>query len=135
MSLEDFVNTLTDDQRQALLEALIPRKELETANEVKSKVVNEAKKILKKVNKDFTVTRPKDEKPGRVPVRAKENTWKDEKDVYPDDEFPQKRERIQRDRKAVKKVELECSVCGRTFFEHPSSVYGEYHRCNRCVGR
>lgn len=88
------------------------------------------------VNEDFRVTNSKLER-GRTPVRARKNRWEDTGEFQLDgeEEWSSNRKKTARSRTKAKKVQLECSVCGKTYMESPSLVYGEYHRCNRCGGR
>jgi formylmethanofuran dehydrogenase subunit E len=90
------------------------------------------------VTEDFRVIKSKTElERGRTPVRAKKNSWKDTGEFQLEDgeEWGRERKRSTRARQKAQKVEIDCSVCGRTFMEHPSLIYGEYHRCNRCGGK
>jgi DNA-directed RNA polymerase subunit RPC12/RpoP len=88
------------------------------------------------VNEDFTVSRNINESTRRTPVKARKNQWVDTGEFHVgEDEFESSRKRADRTRGKTNKVELECSVCGKTYMEHPSLIYGEYHRCNRCGGR
>jgi hypothetical protein len=69
----------------------------------------------------------------REPVKAKKNQWVDEGEFK---DFDTKYgERTPRNRPAPKKVDVDCSVCGRSFKVDPRYVYGEYHRCSRCAGK
>jgi hypothetical protein len=69
----------------------------------------------------------------REPVKARKNDWVDTGE-FKDIETPQG-ERTPRNRPSHKKIDVECSVCGRTFKTDPKYVYGEYHRCSRCTGK
>jgi hypothetical protein len=90
-----------------------------------------------RVSEDFKV-KPTDNSTRKVPVRAKDNKWKDtgeKRDPNFDPAVYEAMGKSERDRPKAKKVELDCHVCGRTFMESPKLVYGDYHRCNRCGGR
>jgi formylmethanofuran dehydrogenase subunit E len=125
MSADDFIKTLSKEQREALLNAL-----LEGGETLQQ---NNAKKVAKRINEDFTVNKEKSNNKRREPVRGRENRWKDEGE-FRDIETPQV-ERVARNRPPPKKAEVECSVCGKPFKVDPKYIYGEYHRCNRCVGK
>lgn len=133
---KDLLKNLSNEQKQALLEQLMASlsgaSEEVVAEKPKQEVSDDS------VNEDFRVTKSKTQlERGRTPVRAKKNRWKDTGEFQLEDgeEWGTERKRSTRSRQKAKKVELDCSVCGRTFMEHPSLVYGEYHRCNRCGGR
>jgi formylmethanofuran dehydrogenase subunit E len=127
--MEDFINTLSESQKRALLDALTKNSET-TLKDIPQQVKTES---IKKINEDFTINKEKSNNKRREPVRGRENRWVDEGE-FRDVETP-KTERVARNRPQHKKVEVECSVCGKPFRVDPKYVYGEYHRCNRCVGR
>lgn len=133
MNFDDFIKSLSDEQKQMLLSSL------QTQNvEDKPKPKMEAKATPSKkqegitVTENFFVKRENEESRGRSPVRARKNQWQDEGE-FRDVETP-KGDRTPRNREKSKKVEVECHVCGRTFQVDPRYVYGDYQRCNRCVG-
>ena len=129
--VKTLLESLTDEQKAELVKSLMKseKKEPEQKEEVVSSNVE--------VKEDFTVTRKVNESTRRNPVRAKKNKWVDDGSfqLEGEEEFSSGRKRTSRSRGKTKKVELECSVCGKTYMEHPSLIYGEYHRCNRCGGR
>lgn len=130
MSMKDFVDTLNEEQRKALLEAL-SSKESVSSQVVPQKVNQETKKHLKS---DF-IANTKAESPisnnkRREPVRGRENRWEDTgefRDVATPDIEPTPRRRP-----PPKKIDVECSSCGKSFKVDSRFVYGEYYRCNRC---
>jgi DNA-directed RNA polymerase subunit RPC12/RpoP len=130
---KDLLKSLTAEQKQALLEQLMSALSETTVEEEPKETKQDVP--VTNVNEDFTVTRNINEATRRTPVRAKKNQWVDTGEVFDGDEFSSNRKRSARTRAKAKKVELECSVCGKTYMEHPSLIYGEYHRCNRCGGR
>jgi DNA-directed RNA polymerase subunit RPC12/RpoP len=132
---KDLLKNLTSEQKQALLEQLMASLSEVTEKQEPKEQKEEVVSSRIEVNEDFTVTRKINESTRRTPVRAKKNAWVDTGEVFDGDEFDSNRKRSARTRGKTKKVELECSVCGRTYMEHPSLIYGEYHRCNRCGGR
>ena len=148
MVLNNFFNSLTDEQKKQLAGALLSSVESQSPPDKDKKIIKSKTKNIKKdlpkeppqivVDHDFTVTRAesKDSQNRRKePVRARKNEWKDTgefRDVNsPDYDLtpsPRKRE-------APKKIDVECHVCGRSFKADQRFVFGEYHRCNRCVGK
>ena len=146
MDLNNFFNSLSDEQKKQLAGALLSSVESQNPpdkKQIKSKTKNIKKDVPKEppqivIDNDFTVTRAesKDSQNRRKePVRARKNEWKDTgefRDVNsPDYDLtpsPRKRE-------APKKIDVDCHVCGRSFKADQRFVFGEYHRCNRCVGK
>tara|TARA_Y100000004_G_scaffold66000_1_gene74052 strand:- start:2319 stop:2723 length:405 start_codon:yes stop_codon:yes gene_type:complete len=129
--VKTLLESLTDEQKAELVKSLMKseKEEPEQKEEVVSSNIE--------VKEDFTVTRKVNESTRRNPVRAKKNKWVDDGSfqLEGEEEFSSNRKRTSRSRGKTKKVQLECSVCGKTYMEHPSLIYGEYHRCNRCGGR
>jgi|TARA_R100000030_G_scaffold88513_1_gene72488 formylmethanofuran dehydrogenase subunit E len=129
--VKTLLESLTDEQKAELVKSLMKseKEEPEQKEEVVSSEIE--------VNEDFTVTRKINESTRRNPVRARKNKWVDDGSfqLEGEEEFSSNRKRTSRSRGKTKKVQLECSVCGKTYMEHPSLIYGEYHRCNRCGGR
>lgn len=130
---KDLLKNLTTEQKQALLDQLMNSLSEATTEEPKE---TEQDVPANNINEDFRVTNSKLER-GRTPVRARKNRWEDTGEFQLDgeEEWSNNRKRTARSRAKAKKVKLECSVCGKTYMESPSLVYGEYHRCNRCGGR
>jgi hypothetical protein len=131
MNFEEFVNSLTDEQKQAMMNAFGV-----DPNVAKPKPKIEPKQLPSRsvVGEDFKVIREDNNSKGKTPVRAKKNEWHDDGDEFRDVYTP-KGERTPRNRDKARKQEVECHVCGRTFQVNPKYVYGEYLRCNRCTGR
>lgn len=124
MSMDDFVGSLSPEQKQKLLQAL-GASEIEGAQE-------EAEEEL--VSEDFKVTRnDKSANTRRNKVKARENKWVDTGE-FRDVETPDVA-RTPRRRGAPKKQDIECHVCGKTYKIDPRYTYGEYYRCNKCTGR
>lgn len=135
MNFDDFIKSLSDEQKQMLLASLQPKS---SEDEITAKPKSEPKKPVAKkqepitITENFFVKRENEESRGRSAVRARKNQWQDEGE-FRDIETPHG-ERTPRNREKAKKVEVECHVCGRTFQVDPRYVYGDYQRCNRCVG-
>lgn len=127
MSMDKFVNSLTDEQKQALLEALmggepqeVPKKQ--PSREVKDSFIVNTKKVQGQSNVQNNKR--------REPVRGRENRWEDTGE-FRDIETPDV-ERTPRRRAPPRKVDVECASCGKSFKVDSRFVYGEYYRCNRC---
>jgi|TARA_B100000085_G_C18549523_1_gene515293 DNA-directed RNA polymerase subunit RPC12/RpoP len=130
---EELLKNLTDEQKKALLEQLMSSLSSTEKEEKQEQTVSN-----NNISEDFRVTKTKPElERGRTPVRAKKNRWQDtgEFQLEGEEEWSSGRKRTARTRSKAKKVEIECSVCGKTFLENPNLIYGEYHRCNRCGRR
>lgn len=120
--LNKFLSSLSDEQKDALLKAL------------SSKPKDNKEDQEPRTKHDFTVDNKKQPNSRRKePVKARKNEWVDTGEFR--DIETEYGERTPRNRKPHKKVDVECSVCGRSFKTDPKYVYGEYHRCNRCVKR
>lgn len=140
MSINDFMNTLSEEQKNMLLKALLnDSPELSTSS--RSELAPQTNQITTPqsasatVGDDFTMKRQENNSNLRrkEPVRARKNDWTDTGE-FRDIETP-KGDRAPRKRPPHKKVEVECHVCGKTFKEDPRYIHGEYYRCNRCTGR
>lgn len=135
-NFDDFISSLTDEQKAKFMEALSNDKSktqkptTSSNNEIKSQ---QQKSVA--VSDNFIVQKTDNTTNSRrrEPVRARKNEWVDEGEGR--DIETKYGERTPRTRKPQKKVDVECSVCGRSFKTDPRYVYGEYHRCSRCVGR
>lgn len=130
MSMKDFVNTLNEEQKKALLEAL--NGDSPTLAHVPTKTKNETKAII---NEDFTMNPPTNtgQKKRKEPVQARQNTWTDtgeSKDIVTPDINP-----TPRTRKPPTKIKLQCHVCGKDFDADKRFVFGEYNRCDRCASK
>lgn len=126
MSMDNFLSMLTPEQKLALVKAL-----QEGANAPS----NETPEERKTDTKDSFIMDTKQQTNNRrkEPVKARKNEWVDTGEGRDfDTEYG---ERSPRTRKPYKKVNVECSVCGKSFKADPKYIYGEYHRCSRCVGR
>jgi hypothetical protein len=130
---KDLLKNLTSEQKQALLEQL-----MSSLSEVSKKQQPKEETVSSEVDENFRVTKTQSQiERGKTPVRAKKNSWKDDGSFKLEDEeeWSSSRKRTDRSRSKANKVEVECSVCGKTYMENPNLIYGEYHRCNRCGRR
>ncbi len=124
MSMDEFVKTLSEEQKAALLSALSEKEE-----------VAEEPEETNDITDDFRVVKKSSLKSNgrREPVKAKGNTWTDTGE-HRDVETPNV-QRTPRNRAAPKKKNVTCNACGKKFNVNASIVYGEYYRCDRCVGK
>jgi DNA-directed RNA polymerase subunit RPC12/RpoP len=128
--MKDFVNTLNEEQKKALLEAL--NSNSPTLSHVPDSTKSQTKAII---NEDFTMNPPSNstQKRRKEAVRAKTNMWVDtgeSKDVTTPDIKPTPRRR-----QPPQKVKLQCHVCGKDFEADKRFVFGEYNRCDRCASK
>jgi len=128
MSMENFLSSLTDEQKQEL-KSLIEGSEKTTETEEPE----EKQKDAHAISEDFTVKRTDNKQPRKRPVKFKKNTWSDTGELRDVDtpEF----ERTPRRKPAPAKTEIECHVCGKKFKADTRYLSGEFHRCNKCTGR
>jgi formylmethanofuran dehydrogenase subunit E len=136
--MNDFINMLNEDQKQALLKALVGDSPA-VANvpvEVKQESIKKIQSSTPtaSVNEDFKINRQDNSNVRRKePVKARKNEWHDTGE-FREVETPQF-ERTPRKRQPHKRIEIECHICGKSFKEDPKFVHGEYYRCNRCTGK
>lgn len=135
--VKTLLESLTDEQKaelmQVMAKGLLKSKEREeTTGE---KVASEPRRSK---SEDFTTTRNNNFTNRNEPVKAKKNQWQDNgegRDPSFDPEAFEKMGKTARNRGKVKKKDVECHVCGRTFSVNSGLVYGEFIRCNRCTGK
>lgn len=129
MSMNDFLSSLTPEQKKALLDALTSSQQ---SPQPKQNIEPEQEEP-EDPKSNFIVNTKKPNNRRKEPVRARKNEWTDEgEDRHIETKYGA---RTPRTREPHKKVELECSVCGRPFKADPKYVYGEYYRCNKCTGK
>jgi len=119
-----FIETLSDEQKDKLLEALMSKSNTPDIKDAK-----------KSSTEDFTMKK-KEETPftrRKEPVKARKNQWQDTGE-FRDISTPDV-ERTPRRRDPPRKEDVECHVCGKTFKVDSRYVYGEYYRCNKCGGK
>lgn len=131
MSMKDFVNTLNDEQKQALLKALKDEDNVALAH-IPTETKEQTKAII---NENFTMTKPVSGgyKKRKEPVKAQTNTWTDtgeSKEILTPKINP-----TPRTRKPPVKVKLRCHVCNKDFDIDKRFVFGEYNRCDRCASK
>lgn len=129
MSMEDFIKTLTEEQRQALLKAL---------TQDSTPAVQETEVAAKRTHdEDFrmnkTPTPSNKNSKRKEPVRAKQNMWTDTGEAR--NITTPETKRTPRERTPPVKVSINCHVCGKAFDIDKRYVFGEYNRCDRCASK
>lgn len=146
MDLNNFFNSLTDDQKTQLANALLSSVDSPKSDDKpKTKAKPKAKKAVEPkkspqvtVDDNFTVTKVESvdsQNRRKEPVRARKNEWKDTGEFRDSNSPDYDLTPSPRKREAPKKIDVDCHVCGRSFKADQRFVFGEYHRCNRCVGK
>tara|TARA_B100001564_G_scaffold351385_1_gene357146 strand:+ start:1672 stop:2043 length:372 start_codon:yes stop_codon:yes gene_type:complete len=123
MSMDDFVKTLSEEQKAALLSALARKEEV-----VETEETNDITDDFRVVKKSTLGSNRR-----REPVKARENTWTDTGE-HREVETPNVH-RTPRNRPPPKKKHVTCNACGKKYQVNANIVYGEYYRCDRCTGR
>ena len=152
MNFDDFVNSLSDEQKQKLMQGLMEAAERPPV-EVKTRDLPTRKSKLEdqeqeetvsstpqsNVTEDFRVVRNEEDlSRGWTPVRARKNQWSDRgegRDPEFDPAVFEAMGKTQRREKAPQKKMVDCAVCGRSFKIRADLAMGDYIRCNRCTGR
>ena len=121
--MDDFVKTLSEEQKAALLSALAGKEEVVEVEETND------------ITDDFRVVKKSTlgSNRRREPVKARENTWTDTGE-HREVETPNV-QRTPRNRPPPKKKHVTCNACGKKYQVNANIVYGEYYRCDRCTGR
>jgi hypothetical protein len=119
--MNEFINSLTEEQKKKLLDALSETKPAE------QKSVGPAE--------DFRVYKTDSKLSNRrkEPVKARKNEWEDTGEFR--DVETQYGEKTPRRREPPKKSNVECHVCGKSFKVDGRYVFGDFYRCNRCGGK
>jgi hypothetical protein len=128
MNMKDYLNSLSENEKAELKKALlVPKDEPDVPDDGEP----EPKPF---VTEDFTVKyRKRKSKKGKSEVQAGKNEWIDEGELR--DVTTPDFEKTPRRRSPPKKVHVECHLCGKTFKSDPRYSYGEFYRCNKCIGR
>lgn len=122
--MNDFVNSLTEEQKQKLMEALSTN----TKKEDNASNVNNIGEDFRVYKSDSKLTSRRKE-----PVKARQNEWVDTGESR--DIETNYGEKTPRRKEAPRKTNIECHVCGKEFKVDPKYVFGEYYRCNKCGGK
>jgi hypothetical protein len=122
---DDFVGSLSEDQKKKLFQALVGNENTNNTTSAKSANVDE-NFIVKKAETQSQIRR-------KEAVKARKNEWEDTGE-FRDISTPDV-ERTPRRRPPPQKSDVECHVCGKSFKVDPRFAYGEYYRCNKCSGK
>lgn len=125
--MNSFINSLTEEQKKKLMEALMSNNNTASEPEVDT--------LQSNVSEDFRVYKTDSKLTNRrkEPVKARKNEWHD---TGEDRDIETKYgERTPRRKEAPKKSNIECHVCGKTFKVDARYVFGDYYRCNKCGGK
>lgn len=132
-----LLDALTSEQKEELVRSLLTDRKVDQKTEQKREEVVSSKP-RSNITEDFKVVNNSELEKRKSAVRAKKNEWVDTGEDRDPDFDPQRFERMgktARSRGKVKKRQMECHVCGRSFQINPAFVHGEFIRCNRCTGR
>lgn len=141
-NMKEFVELLTPEQKKALLEALTgeeakPENEYGLQQKESVSASNDNEEEVPEMPNDFTMKRSKintmKQNSRREQVKAHQNQWVDTGNEHADIKTPQKT-LTPRNRKPPKKKNVTCHKCGKTQQVNANLVYGEFYRCDRCVG-
>lgn len=135
MNLRSFVEGLTTQEREELLDILTQQSELSST--MPPFIRNTVKEEELRASSDNTFTMNKSIDPSskkrKEAVKAKANTWTDTgEDSHIKTPEIQKTPRT---RTPPRKVVVTCSACGKNFEEDSRFVYGEFMRCSSCASR
>lgn len=152
MNLNNFFQSLSDDQKKNLAEALLNSidnksenndpPEDNTISNIKEEPVKPKDKASQKpkitVDDNFVVKKndfSDNQNRRKEPVKARKNEWHDNGEFRDLDSSDYQKTPSPRRREPPKKIDVDCHVCGRSFKVDQRFVYGEYYRCNKCVGK
>lgn len=144
--LEDFIKSLSQEQKQALLESLMTsldkpepteNPELKSSRELMNEYSATAEKeSVRDVDLDFTVTKEKGEVRTRIPVTENKrfNSFVDDGTESKGKEFTTPDVKLtERRRPAVKNIKQKCSKCDKVVNVHPAHAR-DWFICDRCIG-
>ncbi len=129
MSMDEFVETLSKEQKEALIKALGGNAQVESRFQ-HEEPISEA---VDNITEDFRVVRNNNLQSDsrRESVKARSNTWEDTGE-HKNIETPEST-RTPRSRQSPKKKTVKCHKCGKEEKINAGLVYGEYYRCDNCV--
>lgn len=138
--LEILENTLEPSKTPVLNSKTAESKSSDTVPEIlmpgEFAINKSARKSQIKKQSLESFTTIKQERKGKETVKFKKNSWQDTGEDRENDDLKTPRyEPTPRSREKSKKVEVECHICGKTFFEDPRYIYGEFLRCSKCGRR
>ena len=150
MSMDDFMRSLSDQQKAMFMKALqdsgTPPEVEATGNEDDSEWTTT---MPPHIREEFEAAEAAEEEVApepefamgkrtkrKTPVKSKGvNQFVDSGECKSDESATPEFTPTERRRKPPKKVTVACSVCGAKVSVDPRYVSGEYHRCEKCVGR
>ena len=135
--LDEFIKSLSVEQKQALLESISESLSGQPqVEEKKPEQVKTTKGKQRDTDLDFTVNRKDSEVKTRMPVTERErfNSFVDDGTESKGEEFATPDAPItERRRPPTKKVSQTCSRCSKTFQVHPTHAR-ERFVCDKCIG-
>ncbi len=135
--LEEFIKSLSVEQKQALLQSISESlNDQPPIEKKKPKPVKTTKSAQRDTDLDFTVSRKDSEERTRMPVTERErfNSFIDDGSEAKGEEFSTPdTPPTERRRPPAKKVTQTCSRCGKTFEVHPTHAR-ERFVCDKCIG-
>lgn len=133
--LDKFIESLTAEQKMALIQTISDSMEPEVKEEPKS-VVKTAQESHRDVNLDFTVSKEASREKTKVPVTETKrfNSFTDDGTEAQGSEFKTPDiQPTQRRRPPVNKVSQKCTKCDKTVKVHPTHAR-DWFICDRCIG-
>jgi hypothetical protein len=133
--LDKFIESLTAEQKMALIQTISDSMEPEVKEEPKS-VVKAAQESHRDVNLDFTVSKEASREKTKVPVTETKrfNSFTDDGTEAQGSEFKTPDiQPTQRRRPPVNKVNQKCTKCDKTVKVHPTHAR-DWFICDRCIG-
>jgi hypothetical protein len=130
--MEKLLSSLSEEQRVALTKLL--QADLGGAAE---ELPTEPAGPQPSVGEDFIIRNRKlDKTKRRSTVKAGKNQWKDDGEFKNiETHLPEDFEKTPRRKAPPKKQEVECHLCGKSFKQDARYAYGNFPRCNKCIGR
>lgn len=149
MSMDDFMRSLSDQQKAMFMKALQDSGTPEPAEEDIDMNPEWTTTMPPHIKEEFEKAELEAEEPApepefamgkrskrKTPVKSKGvNQFVDSGECKSAESATPEFTPTERRRKPPKKVTVACSVCGNKFSVDPRYVSGEYHRCEKCVGR
>lgn len=133
--LDKFIESLTPEQKMALIQSISDSMEPEVKEEPKP-VVKAAQEPTRDVNLDFTVSKEASREKTKVPVTETKrfNSFTDDGTEAQGSEFKTPDiQPTQRRRPPVNKVSQKCTKCDKTVKVHPTHAR-DWFICDRCIG-
>ena len=143
MNLKALVASLSDEEKKELLEIMSATNDdvivRDESRNVQNPSIDDSRwqheePVSQSVDPDFTMNKKTqlNKQKRREKVKGSDNTWTDTGE-HRDVETPNTA-RTPRNRVPPKKKTVKCHVCGKNSTVNASLIYGEYYRCDRCIG-